>query len=174
MGALRERDPDVTCVELDEDVAEIEYSLGHYYRDDPIGLGEVPPGLDGAIRAIFDDLGGAGTAVAHEPLAPAAALIRRLEPELLAQRVPLDRPLPRANPGPDPLPGGAGRAPAAGVPAGPGGGGDRGGDDAGDGAGDESRAAGQLPAVSGSGGAGYFGFLCRASARSTIRSISRR
>src|SRR5918994_2534432 len=62
MTALRERDPVVTDVELDEDVADIEYSLGHYYRDDPIGLGEVPPGLDGAIRAIFEDLGGLTTA----------------------------------------------------------------------------------------------------------------
>jgi hypothetical protein len=81
--ALRERDPDVTWVELDEDVAEIDYSLGHYYRDDPIGLGEVPPGLDGAIRAIFDDLGRDLAMPAGQPLAPAGPLIRRLEPDLL-------------------------------------------------------------------------------------------
>jgi len=83
MPLLRERDPVVTNVELDEDVAEIEYSLGHYYRDDAIGLGEVPPGLDGAILAIFEDLGGAWKGSPEEPLAPAAALIRRLEPDLL-------------------------------------------------------------------------------------------
>ena len=74
----------VTNVDLDEDVAEIEYSLGHYYRDEAIGIGDVPPGLDGAIRAIFEDLGGAGEKTAPEQLAPAAALIRRLEPDLLA------------------------------------------------------------------------------------------
>ena len=34
MALLRERDPVVTNVDLDEDVGEIEYSLGHYYRDD--------------------------------------------------------------------------------------------------------------------------------------------
>jgi hypothetical protein len=84
MTALRERDPEVTNVELDEDVADIEYSLGHYYRDDTIGLGDVPPGLDGAIRAIFEDLRPAGDAAPGEPLAPAGALIRRLEPDLLA------------------------------------------------------------------------------------------
>jgi hypothetical protein len=78
MAALRDRDPVVINVELEEDVADIEYSLGHYYRDETIGLGEVPPGLDGAIRAIFEDLGPPG-----QPLAPAAALIRRLEPDLL-------------------------------------------------------------------------------------------
>jgi hypothetical protein len=83
MAVLRERDPVVTYVDLDEDVAGIEYSLGHYYRDDAIGLGDVPPGLDGAIRAIFEDLGGVGKASPEEPLAPAGALIRRLEPDLL-------------------------------------------------------------------------------------------
>jgi hypothetical protein len=59
MHALRDRDPVVTSAELDEDVGEIEYSLGHYYRDSAGVLGEVPPGLDGALRAIFEDLGGA-------------------------------------------------------------------------------------------------------------------
>ena len=44
---------------------------------------EVPPGLDGAIRAIFEDLG-VGEAMPAEPLAPAGPLIRRLEPDLLA------------------------------------------------------------------------------------------
>jgi hypothetical protein len=69
----------MTNVELDEDVGDIEYSLGHYYRDEAIGLGEVPPGLDGAIRAIFEDLRPA----MGEPLAPAGALIRRMESDLL-------------------------------------------------------------------------------------------
>jgi hypothetical protein len=84
MQALRDRDPVVTSAELDEDVAEIEYSLGHYYRDSAGVLGEVPPGLDGALRAIFEDLGGGEGMSLDESLAPAAPLIRRLEPELLA------------------------------------------------------------------------------------------
>jgi hypothetical protein len=84
VAALRDRDPLVTDAELDEDVGEIEYSLDQYYRDDPVALGDLPPGLDGALRAIFEDLGGEEGMSLEEPLAPAAALIRRLEPELMA------------------------------------------------------------------------------------------
>jgi hypothetical protein len=84
MAAVRDRDPVVTDADLDEDVGEIEYSLGHYYRDDPSAHGEMPPGLDGALLAIFEDLGPDGGRSPDEPLAPAAALIRRLEPELMA------------------------------------------------------------------------------------------
>jgi hypothetical protein len=84
MAAIRDRDPVVTAADLDEDVGEIEYSLGHYYRDDPDLLGDVPPGLDGALRAIFEDLGGTEGMSLDESLLPAAALIRRLEPELMA------------------------------------------------------------------------------------------
>ena len=85
MLALRDRDPVVTAADLDEDVAEIEYSLGHYYRDDPDARSEMPPGLDGALLAIFEDLvADEGGMTLDEPLAPAGALIRRLEPELMA------------------------------------------------------------------------------------------
>jgi hypothetical protein len=84
VASIRERDPVVTAADLDEDVADIEYSLGHYYRDDPATLGEVPPGLDGALRAIFEDLGEEEGMSLDEPLAPAAALIRRMEVELMA------------------------------------------------------------------------------------------
>jgi hypothetical protein len=82
--ALRDRDPVVTDAELDEDVAEIEYSLDQYYRNHSIASGELLPGLDGALRAIFEDLGDGEGISLEEPLAPAAALIRRLEPELMA------------------------------------------------------------------------------------------
>ena len=78
-SGLKHRDPLVTAVELDEDVGEIEYSLDHYYRPASTPVGDLPPGLDGALRAIFQDLDGADPA-----LAPAADLIRRLEPELMA------------------------------------------------------------------------------------------
>jgi hypothetical protein len=40
--------------------------------------------LDGAIRAIFEDLGGSGGLSLDGSLQPAADLIRRLEPELMA------------------------------------------------------------------------------------------
>jgi len=39
--ALREQEPMVTDASLDEDVTEIEYSLGHYYRDAPPAAGPV-------------------------------------------------------------------------------------------------------------------------------------
>ena len=84
MTVIRDRDPVVTAADLDEDVAEIEYSLGHYYRDDPNARGEMPPGLDGALLAIFEDLRPESGMSLDEPLAPADALIRRLEPELMA------------------------------------------------------------------------------------------
>jgi len=84
VAGIRDRDPVVTAADLDEDVGDIEYSLGHYYRDDPATLGEIPPGLDGALKAIFDDLGGEEGMSLEEPLAPASPLIRRLEAELMA------------------------------------------------------------------------------------------
>jgi hypothetical protein len=83
-AALRDRDPRNTSAELDEDVADIEYSLDQYYGTVGDQLGDTPPGLDGALRAIFDDLGGAEGMSLEEPLVPADTLIRRLEPELLA------------------------------------------------------------------------------------------
>jgi hypothetical protein len=81
MSALRDRDPQVTSTELEEDVRDIEYSLDHYYGKVAVGWGDLPPGLDGALRAIFEDLAGAG---GNHPLKPAADLIRRVEPELMA------------------------------------------------------------------------------------------
>jgi hypothetical protein len=83
MAALRSRDPVVTSAELDEDVSDIEYSLGHYYGDKAGGSGDLPPGLDGALRAIFEDLSGAERISQGNSLKPAADLIRRLEPELM-------------------------------------------------------------------------------------------
>jgi hypothetical protein len=84
MAAIRERDPVVTDIDLDEDVGEIEYSIEQYYLDAAASASELPPGLDGALRAIFEDLGGDEGMSLEEPLAPASALIRRLEPELMA------------------------------------------------------------------------------------------
>ena len=84
MLRLTEREPDVTDTEFDEPVAEIEYSLDQYYRDEPALLGDVPPGLDGALRTIFEDLVDGDGKATEAGLLPAATLIRRLEPELLA------------------------------------------------------------------------------------------
>jgi hypothetical protein len=84
MTELRDQSPQVTNSELDEDVGDIEYSLDQYYGRSASSAGDLPPGLDGALKAIFDDLGGTEGLSLDEPLRPAADLIRRLEPELLA------------------------------------------------------------------------------------------
>jgi hypothetical protein len=72
MRELSDRDPPVTSTELDEDVGELPYSLEDYYGHPPAAE-EIPPGLDGALRTVFE---GGGR--------PAAALIRRLERPLMA------------------------------------------------------------------------------------------
>jgi hypothetical protein len=84
MHALHNREPEVTATDLDEDVGEIEYSLGQYYGREVGGAGDLPPGLDGALRAIFDDLSGSDGQAPAQSLKPAADLIRRFEPELMA------------------------------------------------------------------------------------------
>src|SRR5262245_46647330 len=55
LARVREQDPLVTATELDEDVGELAYSLADYYKSAAEG-GEVSPGLDGDLRAIFDDV----------------------------------------------------------------------------------------------------------------------
>ena len=56
IAEVRDREPLVASDELDEDVSEIAYSLDDYYASLRV-LGEPPPppGVDGALRAIFDD-----------------------------------------------------------------------------------------------------------------------
>src|SRR5215211_6564430 len=56
MAAIRDQDPVVTAADLDEDVGEIEYSIDQYYLDATASAADLPPGLDGALLAIFEDL----------------------------------------------------------------------------------------------------------------------
>ena len=79
MAEVRDRDPEVTATELDEDVGDLRYSLDDYYRDLDSGDADVLAGLDGALRHLFDPAGGAAGR------RPAAALIRRLEPAVQAE-----------------------------------------------------------------------------------------
>jgi hypothetical protein len=78
MATLRERDPLVTDTDLDEDVGEISYTLDQYYRGLDGDGGDVPPGMDGALRAIFEDLGRPEDLSTDAPRRPAEELIRRL------------------------------------------------------------------------------------------------
>lgn len=76
------REPLVTAAELDEDVSGLFYSLKDFYTSIPEEGEPAAAGLDGDLRAIFDDLEGAqaGAAETRE----ASELIRRLERQLMA------------------------------------------------------------------------------------------
>jgi hypothetical protein len=82
MMALADREPLVTATDLDEDVGEISYTLDQYYRGLDGPKDEYPPGLDGALRSIFEDLGQPNAESAEAARRPAAELIRRLERDL--------------------------------------------------------------------------------------------
>lgn len=82
IAELRTRDPDVVVVEPDEDVQSVPYTVDQFYQRAAANNGEMPPGLAGALRAIFEDLGDAPPN-GHERK-PAAALIRSMERELMA------------------------------------------------------------------------------------------
>jgi hypothetical protein len=84
MQALAERDPLVTADEVDEDVSQLAYSVEEYYRQGHTILGQFPRGLDGALRAIFEDLDVPEDAPADIPRKPASALIRQFERDLMA------------------------------------------------------------------------------------------
>jgi hypothetical protein len=76
-------EPLVTATELDEDVSGIHYSLAQYYESYAPDAEAGAAGLDGDLRAIFDDLKEFDDGSAHETY-PAAELIRRHERELMA------------------------------------------------------------------------------------------
>lgn len=84
MAALRDLDPIVTDDALDEDVGELGYSLDEFYGSDVHGGTELPRGLDGALRAIFEDLGAGEDAPEAASAIPAGRLLVALERELLA------------------------------------------------------------------------------------------
>jgi hypothetical protein len=83
LAELRGRDPLVTSAELDEDVSGISYSLEQYYRNYATDSESGAPGIDGDLRAIFDDLNDSA-AGAPPATRSAADLIRRLERDLMA------------------------------------------------------------------------------------------
>jgi hypothetical protein len=82
LAALRTREPIVTASVPDESVEEIPYSLEQLYQRTPPPPGEFPPGLEGALRAIFEDVTeDDGVDVLR---LPASELIRRHEREISA------------------------------------------------------------------------------------------
>lgn len=99
LAELRATEPLVSVVELDEDVGELTYSVQDFFDRTKVGEDPLPPGLEGALTAIFEDFGppepGEGTnlqdgstpgAVEQKqvPRKPAGALIRKMERDLVA------------------------------------------------------------------------------------------
>jgi hypothetical protein len=78
LAELRDREPLVTDVDLDEDVGDLQLSLEQYYGPALSGAADFPPGLDGALRAIFENLGPSQGASK-----PASELLQRLEGDWL-------------------------------------------------------------------------------------------
>jgi hypothetical protein len=77
------REPLVISTEHEDDVAALDYSLQEFYRSLPTEPEPGAAGLDGDLRAIFDDLIDYGEGAAQETR-PAGELIRRLERQLMA------------------------------------------------------------------------------------------
>jgi hypothetical protein len=82
MKALADRDPPVTTTELDEDVDSLSYTLEQFYQTDAVSTADLPQGLDGALRTIFEDAETGEGALPVERR-PASLLIRRLEGDLM-------------------------------------------------------------------------------------------
>jgi hypothetical protein len=84
MRALADRDPVVTAVDLDQAVDDLTYTLRDYYRAFTPESDALPPGLDGSLRSIFEELGQPEDASTSAPRRPASELIRKLEQDLMA------------------------------------------------------------------------------------------
>jgi hypothetical protein len=84
MQALADRQPLVTADDLDQDVSALPYSIEEYYRQCTSAETQFPPGLDGALRTIFEDLDVPEDAASDIPRKPAALLMRRFERDLTA------------------------------------------------------------------------------------------
>ncbi|HLJ93874.1 MAG TPA: hypothetical protein VKU02_11865 [Gemmataceae bacterium] len=83
MAKLVDRDPLVTTVDLDEDVQGLAYSIDQFYKGLGTGPAELPPGLDGALRTIFEDFARSEAGTSAKPPKLASELIRQLEYELM-------------------------------------------------------------------------------------------
>jgi hypothetical protein len=97
MTELASRPPAATEVDPDEDIRQLALSLDDFYKGADTDGQEMPPGLAGALRAIFDDLeppaphaaesaaaSGNGAGAPPIPTKPAGALLRSLERTLMA------------------------------------------------------------------------------------------
>ncbi|MGE0354542.1 MAG: hypothetical protein AB7I33_06705 [Gemmatimonadales bacterium] len=83
MAEVRDTDPLVTTVDLDEPVGEIDLSVEELYRQVTEEEPGFPLDLDDALWAIFEELETRREGAPPATLVPAAHLIRRMEGELL-------------------------------------------------------------------------------------------
>jgi hypothetical protein len=84
MRRLADREPLVTADDPDQDVSVLPYSIEEYYHQSTAAEAQFPPGLDGALRTIFEDLDAPEDAARELSRKPAAMLIRRFEREIMA------------------------------------------------------------------------------------------
>lgn len=92
--AIASRDPVVTAIDADDDVADIDETLRDFYERQGFVEGteetevdddaEFPPGLDGTLQTIFEDVGDSDEVSSTAPRLPAGDLIRRLELDVVA------------------------------------------------------------------------------------------
>jgi hypothetical protein len=82
MTLLKDRDPIELRTDRDEDVAEMTVSVDEYYKQLESAHPELPKGIDGALRTVFD-LATDTDIPKDAPLKAASALIRRNERSLL-------------------------------------------------------------------------------------------
>jgi hypothetical protein len=80
---VQQRDPVVTSAELDEDVAQIDYSIDDLYQHLKEGDSSFPVELDRSLRSIFEEIDQRPKADSDPALRPASLLIRRLEGDLM-------------------------------------------------------------------------------------------
>ena len=81
MRGLADREPAEHSRERDEDVAQLHYSLEHFYRASYLPEASLPHWLDGALVSMFD---GRASSPDGAPRKPASLLFERLERDLMA------------------------------------------------------------------------------------------
>ncbi len=85
MQELRGREPSVTAIDLEWEVGNLTDSLAELYDSWAFPEGEVElPGVDGALRAVFEDVGVPEDGTTEAPRLPAADLIRKWQRDLMA------------------------------------------------------------------------------------------
>ena len=85
MAILNERDPLVTATDHDEDVSSLTATLDDFYRvHAAAGDERLPPDIDAALQAIFEDFGSPENRATDASRRPAGELLLKLERDLVA------------------------------------------------------------------------------------------